>query len=62
MGQQTEFEPGDKVPNNGHYIEVGETAFHMGIENPQMVELERGDTFPDTTNKDRKWKLKRKGR
>lgn len=24
MGEQTEFEPGDKAPNDGIYMEVGE--------------------------------------
>lgn len=27
MGEKTEFEPGDKVPNDGVYMEVGEKAF-----------------------------------
>lgn len=26
MGEKTEFEPGDKVPNDGVYMEVGERA------------------------------------
>ncbi|CAM3629865.1 YjzC family protein [Marinicrinis lubricantis] len=60
MGERTEFEPGDKAPNNGTYIEIGETAFHMGIENPKKVTLSKGDKFPETTNKDRKWKLKKR--
>ncbi|OPA79026.1 YjzC family protein [Paenibacillus selenitireducens] len=58
MGEKTEFEPGDKVPNNGTYMEVGEASFHSEIQNPQLVDLKRGDTFPETTNKDRKWKKK----
>lgn len=26
MGEKTEFEPGDNVPNDGVYMEVGEKA------------------------------------
>lgn len=26
MGEKTEFEPGDKAPNDGEYTEVGEKA------------------------------------
>jgi hypothetical protein len=55
MGEQTRFEPGQKAPNDGHYMEVGEKAFHMGIENPQIIELKKGQKFPETRNKDRKW-------
>ncbi|WP_314590192.1 YjzC family protein [Paenibacillus terrigena] len=58
MGEKTEYEPGDKAPNNGLYMEVGEASFHQEIQNPQIIELKRGDTFPETTNKDRKWKKK----
>jgi hypothetical protein len=58
MGERTEFEPGDTAPNDGKYIEIGETAFHMGIENPQIVSLKKGESFPETKNKDRKWKRK----
>ncbi|CAI6064232.1 YjzC family protein [Cohnella sp. JJ-181] len=56
MGERTEFNPGDKAPNNGEYMEVGEDSFHMNIENPQHVTLEKGEKFPQTTNEDRKWK------
>jgi hypothetical protein len=55
VGEQGEFEPGDKAPNPGVYIETGEKDFHMGINNPKQVELEKGDHFPATTNKNRKW-------
>jgi len=60
MGEKTEFEPGDKAPNNGEYIEVGEADFHMGINDPQIISMQKGDTFPETKNKDRKWKRKPK--
>ncbi|GGF94138.1 YjzC family protein [Paenibacillus abyssi] len=56
MGEWTEFEPGDRAPNDGVYIEIGERAFHMGIENPKKVELRKGERFPDTSNHNRKWK------
>ncbi|MFM9280847.1 YjzC family protein [Paenibacillus jiagnxiensis] len=62
MGEKTEFEPGDKAPNNGVYMEVGEASFHTEITNPQQVKLHKGDPFPETTNKDRKWKKKTKAR
>jgi hypothetical protein len=60
MGEKTEFEPGDKAPNDGQYMEVGERSFHMGIENPKIITLKKGDSFPETTNDDRKWKKKNK--
>lgn len=56
MGEWTRFEPGHRAPNDGVYIEDGEDSFHMGIENPQKVRLKKGEKFPETRNKDRKWK------
>lgn len=56
MGEKTQFVPGDKAPNEGRYIEIGENAFHMGINNPEIVHLKKGDSFPDTKNHNRKWK------
>lgn len=56
MGEWSEFEPGHRAPNNGKYIEVGENDEIMGINDPRIVELEEGDKFPPTTNKNRKWK------
>lgn len=55
MGEWGEFEPGDRAPNNGRYIEVGESDFHTGITNPQIIELAKGERFPATRNKNRKW-------
>jgi hypothetical protein len=55
MGEPTEFNPGDSVPNNGDYIETGENYFPMGINNPRKITLEAGDEFPKTANKNRKW-------
>ncbi|MEW9699612.1 YjzC family protein [Paenibacillus sp. SI8] len=59
MGEWTHFNAGDHVPNDGEYIEVGENAFHMGITNPKIVTLKRGDVFPETSNHNRKWHHKR---
>lgn len=58
MGEKSEFEPGDKAPNDALYIEIGEIGFPTQIQNPQQIRLNKGDTFPATTNKDRKWKKK----
>ncbi|MBD2848007.1 YjzC family protein [Paenibacillus sp. IB182496] len=56
MGEWTKFKHGDKAPNDGVYMEVGEDAVHMGIEDPQKIKLRKGERFPETTNDDRKWK------
>ena len=60
LGEQTRFDAGDKAPNDGVYIEVGVKDHHMGIEDPKQIELKKGEKFPETTNDDRKWVLKRK--
>jgi hypothetical protein len=45
------------------YTEVGEArSFHTEISNPQHIKMEKGDTFPETTNKNRKWKKVEKAR
>lgn len=62
MGEQTEFNPGDQAPNDGLYREVGESAFHMNINNPKSIELRAGQHFPETTNHNRKWKRAKKDR
>jgi len=44
-------------------MEVGEArSFHTEIQNPQHIKMEKGDTFPETTNKNRKWKKVEKAR
>lgn len=58
LGEKTQFEPGDEAPNDGHYMEIGERAFPMGINDPQIITLKKGETFPETTNHNRKWKRK----
>ncbi|MDH6445296.1 hypothetical protein M2110_003838 [Paenibacillus sp. PastF-4] len=63
MGEKTEYEKGDKAPNPGMYTEVGEArSFHTEIQNPQHIKMEKGDTFPETSNKNRKWKKVEKAR
>jgi len=63
MGERTEYEEGDKAPNPGVYMEVGEArSFHTQIKNPMRITMEKGDTFPETSNKNRKWKKVEKAR
>lgn len=58
MGQNRQFKPGQKAPNNGAYVEIGETG--SMVVNPKMVKLEAGDTFPETSNHNRLWTYQRK--
>ncbi|MCR6107346.1 YjzC family protein [Salipaludibacillus agaradhaerens] len=58
MSQRHQFKPGDKAPNNGKYVEIGETG--SMVQNPQQIHLEIGDTFPETRNHNRVWTYKRK--
>lgn len=59
MAQQTRFHEGDKAPNDGVYVEVGENDHHMGIQNPRRVELKKGEKLPGNANHERKWVLER---
>lgn len=43
MGQNRHFTPGQKAPNNGVYIEIGETG--SNVNNPQKVKLKAGERF-----------------
>ena len=43
MGQNRQFKAGQKAPNNGVYIEVGETG--SNVNNPQMLKLRAGDRW-----------------
>ena len=43
MGQNRQFKPGQKAPNNGIYIEIGETG--STVNNPQRLKLRAGDDF-----------------
>lgn len=58
MGQNRHFTPGQKAPNNGVYIEIGETG--SNVNNPKQIKLEAGDSFPETSNQNRHWTYKRK--
>ncbi|WP_280769278.1 YjzC family protein [Salipaludibacillus daqingensis] len=58
MGQRNQFKAGDKAPNNGVYMEIGETR--SMVQDPKQIHLEAGMTFPETTNKDRVWTFKQK--
>lgn len=58
MGQSRQFRPGDKAPNNGVYIEIGETG--SMVMDPKQMKLEAGDDFPETTNQNRLWTYKPK--
>lgn len=53
MGQSRQFTAGQKAPNNGVYIEIGETG--SNVMNPQKIRLKAGDTFPENSNHNRKW-------
>ncbi|MFC3041779.1 YjzC family protein [Virgibacillus xinjiangensis] len=57
MGEQSRFKAGDKAPNNGIYIEKGETG--SNVEDPRQLEMEAGQEFPQNTNQDRVWIKKR---
>jgi hypothetical protein len=56
MGEQSQFEPGQKAPNNAIYMEVSEDSFYMNVNDPKRIKLKRGDTFPPTSNGNRKWR------
>jgi hypothetical protein len=58
MGQARQFRPGDSAPNNGIYVEIGETG--SMVQRPQSVKLKTGDHFPETSNHNRIWTYKSK--
>lgn len=58
MGQRHQFKHGDKAPNNGIYVEIGETG--SMVQDPRQIHLQAGDNFPANSNKDRVWTYKRK--
>ncbi len=60
MGEKQEFRPGDKAPNNGHYMEFGEIGLDTPILDPKHVKLHKGERFPETSNQNRIWKKKNK--
>jgi hypothetical protein len=56
MGEQSRFREGDKSPKNGVYMEIGETG--ASVQDPMIIELDRGQKFPATRNKNRVWTQK----
>jgi hypothetical protein len=58
MGQSRQFHAGQKAPNNGIYIEIGETG--STVNNPQRLKLKAGDAFPENSNHNRVWTYQRK--
>ena len=58
MGQNRQFKAGQKAPNNGIYIEIGETG--STVNNPQRLKLKAGDAFPENSNHNRVWTYQRK--
>ena len=58
MGQNRQFKSGQKAPNNGVYIEEGETG--ANVVNPKKIRLKAGDAFPETSNDERHWTYKRR--
>ncbi|MFT8319829.1 MAG: YjzC family protein [Bacillus sp. (in: firmicutes)] len=58
MGQNRQFRSGQKAPNNGLYIECGETG--SNVNNPQTLKLKAGDRFPENSNHNRVWTYQRK--
>jgi hypothetical protein len=58
MGQNHQFKSGNKAPNNGIYIEVGDSG--TNVKNPKKIRLKAGDAFPETSNDERVWTYQRK--
>lgn len=58
MGQNRRFRSGQKAPNDGIYVEIGETG--SMVKDPQMVKLTAGERFPENSNHNRQWTYKRK--
>ena len=44
MGQNRQFRPGQKAPNNGIYIEIGDTG--STVNNPKRLKDEGWRCFP----------------
>lgn len=58
LGQNRHFKHGQKAPNNGEYIEIGETG--SNVVNPKKIRLKAGDPFPENSNHNRHWTYVRK--
>lgn len=53
MGQPRHFYAGQKAPNNGIYVEIGETG--SMVQKPKSIRLETGERFPENSNHNRVW-------
>ena len=53
MGEPTQFREGQKAPKNGIYMEIGETG--TSVSDPQILKMQTGDKFPETSNQNRVW-------
>lgn len=58
MGQRRHFKSGNKAPNNGYYVEIGEEGDN--VVNPRKIKLKAGDPFPENSNHNRIWTYQRK--
>ena len=56
MGERSRFKPGEKSPKNGGYMEIGESG--SSVQDPMIIDLEKGEKFPNTRNKNRVWTQK----
>lgn len=62
MGERTHFTPGEQAPNDGFYMEVSEDHPAGSVKDPQIIRLTRGESFPETTNVNRKWTHRKNSR
>ncbi|WP_284141083.1 MULTISPECIES: YjzC family protein [unclassified Virgibacillus] len=53
MGEFRHYRSGQKAPNNGVYIEIGETG--SNVNNPKQIKLKAGEKFPENSNQNRVW-------
>lgn len=53
MGEYSHFRLGQKAPNNGVYMEIGETG--SMVNEPKRIKLKAGEKFPQNSNFDRVW-------
>ncbi|MBD8067551.1 YjzC family protein [Bacillus sp. PS06] len=60
MGQSHQFRAGQKAPNNGIYVEIGDTG--DPVQQPKRIKLKAGDPFPENSNHERKWSYQTKPR
>ncbi|WP_075047855.1 YjzC family protein [Bacillus andreraoultii] len=56
MGENRQFRAGQKVPNDGIYIEIGEVG--SSVVNPRQVRLKAGERLPENSNHNRVWTFK----